>query len=143
MSERTLIVGVDPDCDKSGVAVLNPITKELELCNLTFFQLFDYLQFDKDKIKLVVVEAGWQNRGNWHAVKGSPSINAQIGQRTGANHQVGKLIVQMAAYLGLETELVKPTRSKVDAKQFARITGVIGRTNQEIRDAGILVWGRK
>lgn len=142
-------IGIDPDVTKSGVAFYESKSKKLELANLTFFELFDYLKFAKSE-KLenqslkIIIEAGWLNKSNWHKVSnGSSSINAQIGQRTGANHETGKKIVEMCEYLNLEFELVKPTKSKIDSKMFHKITGTIGRTNQDQRDAGMLVYGRK
>ncbi len=147
MSENNYI-GIDPDVTKSGVAFYEAKSKTLELANLTYFQLFDYLKLVKNEISenqsiKVIIEAGWLNKSNWHAVKGgNSSINAQIGQRTGANHEVGKKIAEMCEYLDLPYELIKPTKSKVNAEYFKKITGVIGRTNQEQRDAGMLVFGR-
>ena len=142
-----IYVGIDPDVSKSGVAIWDVLKKNLELDNLKFFDLFQNLVYLKNSYGervVVIIEAGWLNKSNWHAVKGgNSSINAQIGQRTGANHEVGKKIVEMCEYFEIEHELIKPTRSKVDAKMFAKITGVIGRTNQEQRDAGMLVFGRK
>lgn len=143
-----ILIGIDPDVEKSGVAYYESDTKKLELSNLKFFQLFDYLQHvernkgDLDEVT-VIVEAGWLNKSNWHAVKDSSSSkNAQIGQRTGANHEVGKKIVEMCQYIGLNYELVKPTKSKIKHKYFAFMTGILQKTNQEQRDAGMLVWGR-
>ena len=59
------IIAIDPDKDKSGVAFLKPKTRQLEVTNLTFPLLLDYLQHVKgvhDETKeslIVVVEAGW------------------------------------------------------------------------------------
>lgn len=139
-------VGIDPDVSKSGFAIWDVLKKNLELDNLKFFDLFQNLVYLKNRYGervVVIIEAGWLNKSNWHAVKGgNSSINAQIGQRTGANHEVSKKIAEMCDYLGLPYELVKPTKSKVNAEYFKKVTGVIGRTNQEQRDAGMLVFGR-
>lgn len=142
-------IGIDPDVTKSGVAFYEAISGKLEMSNLAFFALYDYLVFAKNEkqghqsIK-VIIEAGWLNKSNWHAAKnGSAAINAQIGQRTGANHETGKKIVEMCEYLDIEFELIKPTKSKLDSKTFNAITGTIGRTNQEQRDAAMIVFGRK
>ena len=101
-----ILIGIDPDVEKSGVAYYESDTKKLELSNLTFFQLFDYLQHvERNKADLdevtVVIEAGWLNKSNWHVTHGTANINAQIGQRTGANHEVGRKIVEMCKYIGL------------------------------------------
>jgi len=141
-----IFIGIDPDVDKNGVAWYDSNNKELELTNLTFFELFDFLSeqtLKENKIK-VIIEAGWLNKSNWHKVtKGTSNINTQIGQRTGANHEVGKKIVEMCKYLELPFETIKPTKRKLNHKQFQQITKIIEkRTNQEQRDAGMLVWGR-
>ena len=59
------------------------------------------------------------------------------------NHATGKLLAEMAKECGLAVVLVKPTRTKLKAEDFNRITGWQGRTNQEQRDAGMLIWGMK
>ena len=93
-----IYVGIDPDVSKSGVAVWDVLKKNLELDNLKFFDLFQNLVYLKNSYGtrlIVVIEAGWLNKSNWHAVKGgNSSINAQIGQRTGANHEVGKKLLK-------------------------------------------------
>lgn len=49
----------------------------------------------------------------------------------------------MAESLNLEVVLVRPVKTKKDAREFNRITGWQGRTNQEQRDAGMLIFGMK
>ena len=142
---QKLYIGVDPDIDKSGVCLYYSKTN-FELLNLKFFELFDKLYFLKDCENLdieVVIEAGWINKSNWHKVNnGSAAINANIGLRTGANHEVGRKIVEMCQYLGLKHHLIKPTKSKVNAETFKAITKYQGRTNSEMRDSCLLVYGR-
>jgi hypothetical protein len=138
-----IYIGIDPDVDKSGVAYYDSKSNILELSNLTFFELYEYLQFARVKGEFkVVIEAGWLNKSNWHKKeKGSSALNAKIGQHTGANHEVGRKIVEMCEYLEIDFKLVRPTRKKLKADAFNKITGIIGRTNQEQRDAGMLVFG--
>ena len=58
------IIAIDPDVAKSGVAHLQTSTRKLEVTNLDFGTLLDYLQHAKsEQIKagdklVVVVEAG-------------------------------------------------------------------------------------
>lgn len=137
-SSRSMILGCDPDLKKSGIATLqNGI---LKLQNLTFTELVEYLMANKTEIKKVVVEAGWLNeKSNWHNQKNA-QIAAKIGKNVGENHATGKLICEMALYLGFVVELVRPTTRKLDAEQFKSVTGYEGRTNQEQRDAALLIW---
>jgi len=169
---RKILIGIDPDVDKAGVAYIGT-NKEMQLNNMTFFELFDYLAYGKKvserniitasiHIK-VYIEAGWLNKTNWHVSKlvkdeiknifSSKGFNlqalhkliaivAQIGARTGANHETGRKIAEMCEYLKIDYELVRPTQSKVDAVYFKQLTKYQGRTNQEQRDAAMLIWGR-
>lgn len=140
----THLVGVDPDIDKNGVCLYERSSRMIYLYNLTFFELFDFLKGLKQKIGCfkVVVEAGWYNGGNWH-VKASDNarIVAKKGNSTGANHEAGRKIVEMCQYLGLDHQLIRPTKHKTDATAFAQLTGFKNRTNQEQRDACMLVYG--
>jgi sulfur carrier protein ThiS len=136
-------IGIDPDVTKSGVAYKNG--KTVELYNYSFFDLFDYLKslkLSQEKI-IVYIECGFLNKSNWHTTNGSNAINAQIGQRTGANHETAKKIVEMCVYLELKYFEIKPTKSKVNADFFKQITKIDKRTNQEQRDAYMLIHGLK
>jgi predicted RNase H-related nuclease YkuK (DUF458 family) len=140
-----VLIGIDPDVDKSGVAF--KLNDEIILMNLKFFRLFDRL---KELIELrgnenivVYVECGYLNASNWHKkVNQSASINAKIGERTGANFETAKKICEMLEYLQISQHKIKPTKSKVNAKLFAQITGIVKTTNQELRDAYMLIHGR-
>lgn len=144
-----LIIGIDPDVEKNGVATVDKQTNEMQVSTLTFPQLIEYL---KDKSKdctiLVLIEAGWLNYSNWHL---SPKITvqkaAQIGNATGRNHETGRKIAEMCEYYKIPYKLIKPlkkiwrgTDGKISAAEFSRITGCKARTNQEMRDAGLIAW---
>jgi len=146
-----ILIGIDPDVDKSGVAYIG-IDCVLILDNLTFFKLYDLLSYVKnlsEKGKIIAtplkvyIEAGWLNKSNWHTSDSkSRHVNTRIGNNTGSNHEVGRKIAEMCEYLKIDYELVRPTQSKVDAVYFKRLTKYQKRTNQEQRDAAMLIWGR-
>ena len=142
---QKLLIGIDNDVEKNGVCLYYS-KNTFELLNLTFFELFDKLDFLKDCENLdieVFIEAGWLNLSNWHYNNNdSKAVIAKKGHSVGENHQVGKKIVEMCQYLGLKHHLIKPTKSKVDAETFKAITKYQGRTNSEMRDSCLLVWGR-
>lgn len=144
-----LIIGIDPDVEKNGVATVDKQTNKMQVSTLAFPQLIEYL---KDKSKdctiLVLIEAGWLNHSNWHL---SPKITiqkaAQIGNATGRNHEIGRKIAEMCEYYKIPYKLIKPlkkiwrgTDGKISAAEFSRITGCSSRTNQEMRDAGLIAW---
>jgi len=128
--EAQIIIGIDPDLEKSGVAILG---NDLQLKNLTFPETVELFRNEHDSIKKVVIEAGWENKKANFRVSGGHSrqVNEQIARRVGMNHATGILLAEIAQALGLAVLLVKPTKSKLNAEQFNKITGWQGRTNQE------------
>lgn len=138
----SLIIGIDPDVTKSGVATISKPSKNLNLQNLSFFELYKYLETNCFLIGKVVIEAGWLNKSNWHLKGDKAKYAAAIGNRTGQNHAVGQKIVEMCEFLNLDYELVKPQKSKTDAKKFKMLSGYEGRTNAEMRDAAMLILER-
>lgn len=136
-----MIIGIDPDLVKSGVATKH--NNELLLDNMSFFELYDYLQLHKDKIKVAYIEAGYLNKSNWHIrASNNPQTAAAIGRKVGENHAVAKKIVEMCKYIKVKYIEVRPSRQKIDADMFNKITKYKGRTNQEQRDAAMLIAGR-
>ena len=139
-SRMHCIIGIDPDSDKSGFAVL--IGDKLTVETVGFFDLLDRLVCMNPH--LVVIEAGWLIKtANWHFAK-NKAIAGKIGHDVGRNHQAGIYIAEFCERRGYKVKLVKPTpsRSKVGGKFFERLTG-IKQSNPEKRDAAILILGLK
>ena len=138
-----ILIGIDPDVDKSGYAFR--IGDKIKLKNLTFFELFEELKFyaEKEVKPTIYVECGFLNKSNWHKKhSGTAAINAAIGQKTGANLELAKKICEMCDYLKIPYVKVKPTATKKDSAFFKQLTGLNIRTNQEQRDAFMLIVGR-
>ncbi len=148
-----IVIGIDPDIDKSGVAYLNVNNRTLEVSTLSFAQVVEYFNHVVEQKKagqsmIVVVEASWMMKSNWHLKFGSrKEYAAATGYKVGQNHQTGKLICEMARAIGLEVLEHAPLRKcwkgkdgKITADELQQITGLIGRTNQESRDAALLAW---
>lgn len=147
-----VIIGIDPDKDKSGVAELHVATKEMTVTNLSFPLLLDYLlrvrtqMVEAKQTFQVVVEAGWFNKKScFHTAQGKQA--EKIAKDVGANHETGRKIVEMCKHWGIEVmehaPLVKDWKGKdrkISAPEFEQVTGVKGRTNQDGRDAGLLAW---
>lgn len=146
---ETYTIGVDPDIDKNGVATLIKIdgNKKLILQNMRFFELYDFLRSKKEVIDIVIIEGGWLNSKSSFMDKRNPKINAKIGKNVGANHEVGRKIVEMCDYVGIPHEVVKPLikiwkgyNRKITHKELELQTGFkLGKTNQEQRDAAMLI----
>ena len=161
MKKYDVVIGIDPDVDKSGVAFLMVENRIIEVFNLTFADLLDYLRETRDFLTregryfVVVVEAGWLNKAHWHVGKGgSAARSAAIGNHTGRNHEVGRKIVEMCRHYGIEVVEQPPLRKmwkgrdgKITNEELQRLAiitdktnHITNKTNQEVRDAALLAW---
>ena len=138
-----IYIGIDPDTDKSGVAVWNSKEKTLEVKTMRFFELMDWLKGSINSNCIVIIEAGWLNKkSNFHdRAYQSKAAGESIAKRVGANHEAGRKIVEMCEYLNIGYQLVIPKVRKTTSEQFEYITGMKVK-NQEMIDAGMLVFGR-
>lgn len=155
------IIGIDPDVDRSGIALLNVGLRKLEEVQaLPFPETLEYLRLTYRRMRvkelrmLVVIEAGWLNKSHWHL---TPYDNKQAaaakGNATGRNHETGRKLVEMLRYwqipcaecrpLALKVggcHLWKGRDGKITAEELKRVTEYARRTNQEGRDAALLAW---
>ena len=149
-----VLIAIDPDIERSGIAELHRSSRKIKLFSLRFPELMDYLLSAKRFIEVkqlrlgVIVEAGWLNKGNWHLTpKDTKYSAAEKGRQAGRNHETGRKIVEMCNHFQIVTEEVKPLRKlwlgkdrKITAEEFNRVTGYKGRSSQDMRDAGLLAW---
>lgn len=151
MKQYDYIIGIDPDCDKSGVAILSMKTKIIDVYTFTFPTLIDFFEDCKALLPnlLVVVEAGWLNETHFHLKSGdSRRVSAAKGNSVGRNHETGRKIVEMAKHYGLEVVEQRPLRKcwkgqngKITHEELSQfVPGLPSRTNQETRDAVLLAW---
>jgi hypothetical protein len=149
---KNLIIGIDPDCKKSGLCVIDKDEKKVIKAEaLPFPELITTIVLHSfiGEIKCVYVEAGWLNKGNYHGRKGdSRAIAAAKGEAVGRNAETGRKIVEMLQYNGIKTELVRPlkkvwkgTGGKISQSEIVKmIPGFPKRSNQEVRDAALIAW---
>lgn len=155
MKKHDVIIGIDGDVDKNGVATLHPKTRKIELLSLAFPQLLDYLLHMKETCEneneslIILVEAGWLNKSHWHVRQGdNKRIASAKGNSTGRNHEVGRKIIEMCKHYDLEVIEQRPLKKswqgrdgKITHEEFAYFTGLMAkRSNQEERDAGLIAW---
>jgi hypothetical protein len=148
---RKIIIGIDPDCNKSGVAYLikKTVTEAqlFQVDRLSFFELLKMLQEQKETREVeVFIESGWENKkSNYHLYANqSKEVGEMIAKKVGANHEVGRKIVEMCEYLEIKHTLIRPTSSKITATYFEQLTRikVKGKDKQDLIDAGMLIIGR-
>lgn len=154
MNRADNIIAIDPDVTISGVAHLHPSTRKIEVSALTFPELLDYLQFCKNAGRetgeslSVIVEAGWLAKSNWHLRSRDNTRTASAkGNSAGRNHETGRKIVEMCRHYDIEVVEHAPLRKcwkgrdgKITSEELKQITGIVGRTNQDMRDAALLAW---
>ena len=146
---KKIIVGIDPDTNKSGIATY--YNGELLVEALAFPALIEklYMLATLPNDVLVVVEAGWLNeKSNFHGKQGGRA--ERIAKNVGSNHQTGKHIIEMAKYYGLEVVEQKPFNKgwkgrdgKITHDELNYILKHNGmkeekQTNQEKRDAALI-----
>ena len=138
MKKYDILIGIDPDCKKSGIAIKRGGT--LEVSTITFFDLLDTLKAVKNDNVLIRIEAGWLNKkSNFHGRAGqSKVVGERIAAKVGANHETGRKIVEMCEYVGLTYEEVRPSSSKWTPEFFTAITGIKTKNQEEI-DAAVLI----
>lgn len=113
---------------------------------LNFWDTIEYLEGYlpmpfTDETSMVHISAGWLiDKTMWHKPDANRHVQQKIAMNVGLNHAAGRLIEEWCIRNEMPYKLVKPS-GKVDAKTFKNITKWEGRTNQDTRDAAMLVVG--
>lgn len=149
------IISIDPDSDRSGVAILDLKEKAVTMArSMSFADLCRLLQAEKEQESpsnptLVLIEAGWLVRSNWHLFACRTFASAaDIGRRTGLCHQTGILLAQMAEdFYHFDTLSVRPLHKswkgpdgKITHAEISRFINLGSRSSQDVRDAALLAW---
>lgn len=162
MTNRDIIIAIDPDIDGSGVAVFYMSTKLFQAGNMILPKLVDFLKDKKGWCEgegfslVVVIEASYLVSANWHlSWDDSKNRAAAKGRQVGRNHEIGRQIAEFCKYLEIPYEEKLPLKKcwsgkdgKIShAELMLLIEGMglpawTGRTNQEMRDAMLLALDR-
>ena len=148
-----LIIAIDPDTEKSGVATLDLDGMEVHAEAMPFPVLLEELSntqcLSRGKNFKVIVEGGWLvSKSNYHYARGRGG--ERIAKNVGANHETGKKIVEMLEHWGIQHEVVHPLKkcwrrkdkkiSRDELNSLLRGMGIkeMGRCNQDMRDAVLI-----
>ena len=153
---KDIIIAIDPDVEKSGVATFSPATLGLFAHSLTLPELVDYIRkkhavlAEISQPLLVVIEAGWMNSSNHHLKSKGQFHAAKMGEHVGRNHEISMQIGKFCEHYQIPYEFKRPLRKcwkgkdgKITKEELDMLldgSGItpIGRCNQEMRDAILL-----
>ena len=162
MDKPRFIIGIDPDVEKSGFAVLDLKLKCFtKVQAMSFVDLAESLVFAKHTpstlnssdftvTDCVVVLEDSDSTTNWHLdnTHVSPRSASAIGHGVGMCHATQRHIQEFADYFGYRVEKIKPLKKmwmgrdgKITQEEITQfIPDLPKKINQECRDACLLAW---
>ena len=145
-NKQGLVIGIDPDLVKSGVA--ESIDGKLyQLHALSFPELIEFAKrIHKTEADLVefIVEEVEVDKTTYQRLGTNQHQMRKIAQNVGQVKGVKRVLVECLLHAGIPVRLVKPLKgtykkkAKADAKFFNQLTGWTGSSNEDKRDAGLL-----
>ena len=151
MERPDFIIGIDPDVERSGIAVLDVRSGEFDsVTSRNFFEALECLRrYAQVKSPVVVVIEDSDKSVTWHYnSKDMPGIIAAKGRSVGMCHATTRHLKECAEAMGLTVVMQPPLRklwsgpdgkiTHEEAAYFMR--GLPQRTNQEMRDSCLLCY---
>lgn len=162
MSKPRYILGIDPDVDRTGVALVDCEGRRLEYAGaLTFADCVKYLDgitamYPSEDVKVVIEDSDTST--NWHcggiifdkrlAMDQKVRKAAAIGRSAGLCHATARHLREYAESCGLRVVMQRPLKkcwkgkdkkiTQAEAAQF--MPGLPKKCNQEVRDAALISW---
>ena len=139
MKKTKYVIGIDPDCKKSGLAFFND-GKLTHLENVTLIEFAEYCKRLSTScgVETFVIEDGNLISGLYSRNKfGNQSVQHKISERVGANKQRATDLIAIAEHYGIKVVRQKPRKGNwADKKpKFQEVTGWLGKSNPETRSA--------
>jgi hypothetical protein len=142
-----LLIGIDPGIH-TGFAVKRTDKNEFaELSTYTFWEAIDRIKFYLSNFyppTKIIIEDPNLNRPTFHSKVKGEKRRENISQKVGMNKRDAQLIIEYCELWGIEVHRVKPSKHSgvnLTHYHFQMMTKYSGRTNQHMRDAGMLIWG--
>lgn len=142
-------IGIDPDMRKPGVAIIQDgvYTSIQSITNVELFALIEKhrgLASVMWHVEDVNAVSPTYYRAR-HGAVSKQAVQDNISQKVGMVKALGTVIIDVLEYYACNYELVKPLRgsfkkAKHEAELFKKLTGWEGRTNQDSRDAAMLIF---
>ena len=163
VAHSRFFVGIDPDVEKSGLAIVDKQARCVTYAGaLTFPEVITHLRMiaqehAQEMSRVLIVIEDSDTSTNWHTNKlmtnGQPLKNklstaAAIGRSAGMCHATLRHLKECAEQMGLPVLMQPPFRKywkgpdgKITHEECAEFAvGLPKRTNQEVRDAVLLAW---
>ncbi len=133
-----MIIGIDPGIE-SGIAVYMD-GKLISL--LTFIPLKAVEMIRRSSPSLVILEDSTLTSHIFTAPGVAHRAALKVARNIGEVDAYCKIIKQVCGELGIAYRSISPKDKgkKIDAKEFERITGWAGKSNQHERDAAMVAW---
>ena len=136
-----LIIGIDPDTDKSGVSEVNDGVVTA-LNNMTFFELQKYIKGMIEKGAVFALEDVEANKPTFNR-QANARANTRISQNVGAVKQTARYIKQWLELNNANYHMIRPLAGsaktcKKNAEYFNQYTNWTGPSNADQRDAAML-----
>lgn len=138
MKKTKYVIGIDPDCKKSGVAVFEfGKLKNLFNMNLMEFNILCTSYRHHEDITFIIEDgnliSGLYSRNKF----GNKAVQHKISERVGANKQRATDLIDIAKYYGIKVVRQKPRKGNWADKKpmFEKYTGWNKQSNPETRSA--------
>lgn len=138
-----MIIGIDPDIQKSGVAVVECG----QLTSLQALSFPDLLRFAKENKSVTFVIEDVESDKTTYIRKGTNAAQMRkIAQNVGMVKAAKRLMVECLQDMGIEIKLIKPLKGwvkkkiKEDGKFFNQLTGWKKRSSEDKRDAALIAY---
>jgi len=137
----SIVIGIDPDLVKSGVAVVNN-GEIITLDALNLFELFEFIKEHKHLAHFVVEDVE-HDQATYYRKGANGKVMQRISQNVGQVKAIGRVLGEYLVGCDAQFTLIKPLRgsikkAKKDAEYFNKLTGWTGRSNEDKRDAALL-----
>jgi len=142
MERSDYLIGIDPGVN-TGVAIWDRKKRRLaRVGSSTIVEAMTYVgKFSAEIVDLGGTVELWFEDARLRDWFGTSGCERRLG--AGSIRRDSGIWEEFCLYHGLKFKKLAPKTSitKLNAKQFARMTGWKGRTNEHSRDAGMLVYG--
>lgn len=131
-----IVIGIDPDSDKHGVAVYdNGLLTDLQ--NLSTPHLIELIEsWPKKSVRASIENVLKNNFAYYDRSNKTKRAYGALLRSIGRNQQAQQEIMTWLNFLGIEYELHDPSKHwKKDRSEFQRVTGWNGSSNEDTRSA--------